>query len=72
MPITEVTTGQFSMPDSERSAYGLGFEYHRREQGIEHNPFPTESQRYRWFRDGWMARRELQLAKQVRADHGVV
>ncbi len=56
------------MQDSDRSAFGLGYEYHRREQAITRNPYPTESQRFAWFRDGWMARRECELAKKVRAD----
>ena len=53
------------MPDSQRSAFGLGWEYHRRGQPIEHDPFPTESRQFAWFREGWLARREIELEKKA-------
>jgi hypothetical protein len=64
-------TQRYAMPDDQRSAHGLGYEYHRRGQTIEHNPHPTESWRWRWFREGWLARREQELAKQVRTANGI-
>lgn len=70
MPITETQPGVYSMPDKERSAFGLGYEYNRRGRTIEHNPFPTESQRFCWFRDGWNARQQIGLAKKVKEYHG--
>lgn len=68
MPVKTPPT--YSMPDKERSAFGLGYEYHRRKRTIEHNPFRTESQRFRWFRDGWIARQQIDLAKKVKEHHG--
>ncbi len=59
------------MPDKERSAFGLGYEYRRRGQTIEHNPFPTESQPFSWFRDGWLARRQQDLARKEEDCAGV-
>ncbi len=61
----------YSMPDKDRSAHGLGYEYCRRGEPIEHNPFPTESQQWVWFRNGWTSRQQQELAKKVRA-HGVI
>lgn len=63
---------RYSMPDKERSAHGLGYEYHRRGEPIEHNPFSTESQRWSWFRKGWRDRQQQELAKKVKESNGVV
>ena len=70
MSITEVSPGVFSMPDSERSAFGLGYEYRRRGEPIDHNPHPTDSAAWRWFRDGWLSRRQQELAKKVEENRG--
>lgn len=63
MGILGKSTEKRKMPDTERSAYGLGYEYKRRGEPISHNPFKTESQPHNWFRNGWLARRDIELAK---------
>lgn len=43
----------YTVRDSDRSAFGLGWEYRRRERPLIDNPFPPESQRAQWFEEGW-------------------
>lgn len=41
------------LKDEQRSAHGLGWEYRRRGQSIDENPFPLGSIRFESFRDGY-------------------
>jgi hypothetical protein len=47
----------FWYDDKERCAFGLGWEYRRRDSPLKDNPFSMRTDRYRWkqFREGWYA-----------------
>jgi hypothetical protein len=55
------------IPDAERSAFGLGWEHRRRGESLSSNPFPCHSPRWRWFTDGWFAKREKDIRRVLEA-----
>lgn len=52
----------FCISDKKRSAFGLGWEHHRRGLSIEHNPFPAESRQHQQYVDGWLEFQPSQTA----------
>ena len=53
-----VSDAQFRrvVPDEERTAFGLGFEYRRRGRPLDDNPFPAGHWKHEMFTDGWRER----------------
>lgn len=61
------------LSDKQRSAFGLGWEHHRRGWPMDGNPFEPGSQRYDWFQEGWQQFRDtdLQLYLEKRYSYGI-
>lgn len=43
----------YTLKDSERSPFGLGWEHRRRGMSLEHNPFEVGSANHEKYMEGW-------------------
>lgn len=66
MTVPESQEREKDMPDEERTAFGLGWEYKRRGRPITDNPFPSDHWRFQFFRDGWFAFTDHELKQKDR------